>query len=218
MEKTETPLIRKPVQARGIARYEKILDAAEELIIEVGVDDVSSHMVARRAGVSASSVYQYFPTRDMIFLALSERHFNRVVPFFEERIASRELHNWDDMITLLVVTSCEFYNEDVVGLRLFLGVHTATMVRNAAASRVTRVADELSRLLGRYIDLPPIRQFPEKLAIALNAMDGVFIRSIAFHGIITPDYCNEALRVVMGYLNTYLLLTPNSDDFGKTAH
>ncbi|MFN5821845.1 MAG: TetR/AcrR family transcriptional regulator [Novosphingobium sp.] len=43
---------RKPTQKRALATYERLLDAAGELLAEVGVERISTNLVAARAGVS----------------------------------------------------------------------------------------------------------------------------------------------------------------------
>ncbi len=46
MSQNELQVVRKPVQVRGKKRYEKILDAAESLILELGIEKTSVHKVA----------------------------------------------------------------------------------------------------------------------------------------------------------------------------
>jgi AcrR family transcriptional regulator len=56
---------------------EAIIDAAAELLSSSG-RSVSTNQIARRAGVSIGSLYQYFPSRDAIVAALFERHAGAV--------------------------------------------------------------------------------------------------------------------------------------------
>ena len=54
-------VIRKPTQGRGRAKYEMILTTAKRLIGEHGNDSVSMREIAKQAGISVASIYQYFP-------------------------------------------------------------------------------------------------------------------------------------------------------------
>lgn len=65
---------RTPRQARGQRRVDGILDAAEAVIAECGVTDASVQEIARRAGASVGSMYHFFPTKDAIVAALSDRY------------------------------------------------------------------------------------------------------------------------------------------------
>lgn len=74
-----------PVQRRSRARVERILRAAEQIVVRDGVDGVSTRAVASRARVPVASLYQYFADREAIIAALIERH---VVAMDEQLAAS----------------------------------------------------------------------------------------------------------------------------------
>jgi AcrR family transcriptional regulator len=75
---------RTPVQQRSRERVEAILQAAERLVVESGVDALTTRAVAETSGVPVASVYQYFADRDGIIAALIERH----VRAMDEQLAS----------------------------------------------------------------------------------------------------------------------------------
>lgn len=64
---------RAPVQTRGHKRVEAILDAAEQLIAEVGVEAATISAIAERSGASIGSLYHFFPNREAIHHALALR-------------------------------------------------------------------------------------------------------------------------------------------------
>lgn len=64
---------RKPTQKRALATYERLLDAAGELLAEVGVERISTNLVAARAGVSPPTLYHYFADKYALLAALGER-------------------------------------------------------------------------------------------------------------------------------------------------
>lgn len=66
-------MARKPSQKRALATYEKLLDAAGELLEEVGVERISTNLVANRAGVSPPTLYHYFEDKYDLLAALGER-------------------------------------------------------------------------------------------------------------------------------------------------
>ena len=49
MKKEPTLNPRVPRQARSIARANKILDTTEQLILEIGIDNISAHKIAEKA-------------------------------------------------------------------------------------------------------------------------------------------------------------------------
>ncbi|HUO22362.1 MAG TPA: TetR/AcrR family transcriptional regulator [Caulobacteraceae bacterium] len=62
-----------PSQSRSRATVEAVLSAAARILEEEGVAGFNTNVVAQRAGVSIGSLYQYFPGKDAIFLALMEQ-------------------------------------------------------------------------------------------------------------------------------------------------
>ena len=66
-------MARKPTQQRALATYERLLDAAGELLAEVGVERISTNLVAARAGVSPPTLYHYFEDKYDLLAALGER-------------------------------------------------------------------------------------------------------------------------------------------------
>jgi AcrR family transcriptional regulator len=65
---------RKPVQGRSTATVEAILEAAAQVFTRHGYAAGTTNRIAERAGVSIGTLYQYFPNKDAILVALTERH------------------------------------------------------------------------------------------------------------------------------------------------
>lgn len=65
---------KQPRQQRSRATWEAILDAATQLFGQLGYATTTTNKVAERAGVSIGSLYQYFPDKDALLMALAERH------------------------------------------------------------------------------------------------------------------------------------------------
>jgi len=64
---------RVPRQPRGRKRVDEILDAAEALISEVGIEATTTTAIARRSGSTVGSLYHFFPSKEAIVQALARR-------------------------------------------------------------------------------------------------------------------------------------------------
>jgi len=62
-----------PQQSRAEATVVAILDAAASILETRGMDGLNTNLVARRAGVSVGTLYQYFPNKDALIVALCLR-------------------------------------------------------------------------------------------------------------------------------------------------
>lgn len=69
---------RLPMQERSLRRREAILVAAQELLVTENPEDLAMREVARRAGISIGSLYQYFPSKPAILRALVLRNLEKV--------------------------------------------------------------------------------------------------------------------------------------------
>ncbi len=63
----------RPQQQRAIKTYEAILSATGELLREVGLERISTNIIAERAGVTVPALYRYFPNKYAVLNALGSR-------------------------------------------------------------------------------------------------------------------------------------------------
>lgn len=75
---------RTPRQSRSQETVEVILQATAQVLAEHGYAKASTNRIAKRAGVSVGSLYQYFPNKDALFKALIERHVSAQNAAFSE--------------------------------------------------------------------------------------------------------------------------------------
>src|SRR5271170_6580599 len=68
------PVRRQPKQRRACQTVDAILEAVIRILKREGVDALTTNRIAEVAGVSIGSVYQYFPDKRAILVALHQRH------------------------------------------------------------------------------------------------------------------------------------------------
>lgn len=64
---------RRPLQARSRSKVEFLLQAAAQVFRAEGFN-ATTNRIAERAGVSIGTLYEYFPNKEALLLALAERH------------------------------------------------------------------------------------------------------------------------------------------------
>jgi AcrR family transcriptional regulator len=93
VKEDERVTAREPLQARGRARIEAVLDATAELIVEKGMEGVTMHGVARRAQTPIGSMYHFFPDRESLLSALWDRHI-AALGELEDEIEEFDAASW----------------------------------------------------------------------------------------------------------------------------
>lgn len=68
---------KRPAQRRSRETVEAILDGAAQVFERHGYAAGTTNRIAERAGVSVGSVYEYFPNKDAIVVALAERELEK---------------------------------------------------------------------------------------------------------------------------------------------
>jgi len=63
-----------------------MLDAAVKLLKRGGAYSITTNRIAETSGVSIGSVYQYFPDKHALFVALHERHIGLVANVIQRRM------------------------------------------------------------------------------------------------------------------------------------
>jgi AcrR family transcriptional regulator len=84
-----------PVQARSTARLAALLDAAAQVVHEIGYERLTTAMVAERAGASIGTVYRYFPDRIAVLQSLAARNAERMTSRVLAELRSEQHADWD---------------------------------------------------------------------------------------------------------------------------
>lgn len=77
--------VREPIQARAHRTFEKILNATVRILVEDGVDNLTTNKVAAKAGVNIATLYLYFRNKESILLYLARRFEGKRAAYVEER-------------------------------------------------------------------------------------------------------------------------------------
>lgn len=198
-----------PSRERGFRRAEKILAAAEALILEGGIEHLSAPKVAERAQVPNSSVYQFFPSPTAILNALSDKHSAAL--FEATRLATVHGHehhkgeSFTSYMERIVETMAAYYARHPVAAELFL--KHSDLPRDAGISRLERRME--AARFGRYwhgrLDGAEVPETdPDPYLLMNGLIEGVLSAALREAGAITPDWVAEAKRSVGAFLKAAL--------------
>jgi AcrR family transcriptional regulator len=81
-------------QERSRLTVDTIVEATARVLIKEGYDRASTNKIAAAAGVSIGSLYQYFPSKEALVAAVSERHSHEMLQLMRNalvKVAARPL-------------------------------------------------------------------------------------------------------------------------------
>jgi AcrR family transcriptional regulator len=105
---------RTPQQQRSIARREQILKATRQVIAVKGYANLTMTEIAEVAGITVSSMYQYFRNKAEIILALCQQAADETNTLMQQSFAT-EIHNrqqWCDLLLELVEKLYLYYRHE----------------------------------------------------------------------------------------------------------
>ncbi|WP_447955762.1 TetR/AcrR family transcriptional regulator [Vreelandella sp. EE7] len=86
----QSSTVETPLTSRGVARRERLLDAARDVFLEQGYAGASVNDVVARAGGSLATLYKQFGNKEGLFTAAMERHIETAWAVLEEGRRDRQ--------------------------------------------------------------------------------------------------------------------------------
>ncbi|CAA6818261.1 MAG: TetR family transcriptional regulator [uncultured Sulfurovum sp.] len=111
----------------------KILQSAVDLIIEKGFENASLREMAKNAGVSNPTIYNYFPSKEKLLYAYIEQKHKEAIVILQE-IESFHTYSLREQLQTLIETELELYLED----REFI-VQIADMVFHSSGLKIGKL-------------------------------------------------------------------------------
>jgi len=103
---------REPKQWRARQTVEAVLDAVVRILKREGVGAVTTNRAAEVAGVSIGSVYQYFPDKQAIFIALHRRHIDQVDRIIQTALVEHASASLDDLMRAMIEGMLEAHSSE----------------------------------------------------------------------------------------------------------
>jgi AcrR family transcriptional regulator len=91
-----------PRQRRAAHTVDAILEAAALVLEADGLEGFNTNAVARRAGASIGTLYQYFPSKDALTLALSQREKGK---FYQAAAAAVALPGYQPALAAFILVA-----------------------------------------------------------------------------------------------------------------
>jgi len=202
-DSTIEQFFRKPTQVRGIAKFEKILDAAHTLIAEHRTPDISLYDVAKAAGVATGSVYHFFPSIESVFIALVQRYDELFADLVRDIDPQDSSAGWQDLLVQHTERSREFINSSPPALMLIIGPLRTWQSRLVDTVGDAQISKAMVESYQRHFILPEQPQPESILHYTIRMLEAFWELSYQQHGFVTDDISRETNRAMIAYLSLY---------------
>lgn len=160
---THTTPRKLPQQDRSKVTVDAILTATARILTAEGYDRATTNRIAKLAGVSIGSLYQYFPSKEALVTSLAEQHVNTMMETIESSL--KDLFNAPIEVVLHeLVKAC-------------IAAHAVDpmlhKVLNEQVPRInnTNVEKRVTALLRAYLELNRHQIGPQNLDLAVFILE-----------------------------------------------
>jgi len=181
---------------------QRILEVAGEIVVEQGVEAVTTRAIAAGAGLPVASLYQYFADKEAVLLALVERDIAEMDAQVEEDLGALTVLSVRSIVEATMHAFVKVYRRRPSFVVIWLRGRTNVAVQEFVRAHNRRMAQELFHIArsagmvvegsdGRYADL------------AVEVSDRIF--QIAFESSLLGDQhvIEEGIALVTAYLETH---------------
>ena len=195
--------IRRPRQARGQARFDAILDGATRLLATYDPGAISIYTLAEETGLSAASIYHFFPDAAHVMLALAERYLTGFLTVFDTP-PDPQPASWQALQAARFGAVRAFYDANPAARRLLLGsgISAAIRARDLEVNHALALAaaDELNALFV----IPPNPHLVDRIGELIAINDALWSLSVHRNGTITDEADEQARRAREAFARTFL--------------
>lgn len=168
---------KQPLQDRSRATVDAIIEATLQVLLDGGLPRLTTTRVAERAGVSVGTLYQYFPDKRSLVMAIRARSIERVMGAIHALICSQRGRPLGEALAAIVSEVLRIKTEN---LRLTLVMRSAGMWPpgdGAMQAATLRLCDAMEALLR---DANPETTNPRmKATVLVSALDGAISAAVA---------------------------------------
>ena len=203
----------KPRQERAKRTYEAILAAAAELLVDVGVERISTNLVAERAGITVPALYRYFPNKYAVLNALGAALMDaqNVVfqRWFDRYLKSDNPQLLIDNVYELLKDTLDLTRAQTGGLEIVQALRAVAPLREVRLESHRRVAEQFASNAADLLGRPGDDFITIQARITIEMGYAVVEMALEDENLSAEMLLREGARMVQAYWES--LLTPPSD-------
>jgi len=140
-----------PKQARSKKRIEVILETAEKILLETGVDDITIANISKISGLKRTSTYKFFQTPESIKAALAAKYFSELKDEFSQNTSNINSSELSVIVLRSVEIIYNYFNAKKAAQDLILKNTTSIPVNKEFFNEVALC---VQKFIDKNIELP----------------------------------------------------------------
>jgi AcrR family transcriptional regulator len=193
----------KPQQERAKRTYEAILSAAAELLVEVGVERISTNLVAERAGITVPALYRYFPNKYAVLNALGAALMDKQNAVFQQWF-DQYLGAGDPQLLLsnvyeLLKRTYDVTRAQIGGLEIVQALRAVAPLQEVRLVSHRLVASQFAMTVGELLQRPVDELVKTQARLTIDAGYGFVEMALEDLSLSTEMLLREGSRMLQKY-------------------
>ena len=193
----------KPKQERAKRTYEAILTAAAELLVEVGVERISTNIVAERAGITVPALYRYFPNKYAVLNALSAACMDKqnavFQQWFDQYLEQGDPQLLADDIYGLLKGTYDVTQEQVGGLEVMQALRAVEPLRDVRLASRRLVASQFATFASAFLGRPADRLVITQAQVTIDSSYAIVEMAMEGQSLWAESILREGARMIQLY-------------------
>lgn len=192
-------------QARSRATVDALVEATARILVKDGFDKASTNRIAAKAGVSVGSLYQYFPSKEALVVAVMERHSSELMALAHDTLDEAATLPVPLAVRKLVTTAVHAHGLDPKLHRVL----AEQIPRTGRLANTERFNTEIYDMFFAYLEAhrEELRPLDLELAafVCVTSIEALTHNAVLHHAErFAEDHfsplIDEATRLIVGYL------------------
>ena len=193
----------KPKQERAKRTYEAILTAAAELLVEVGVERISTNIVAERAGITVPALYRYFPNKYAVLNALSAACMDKqnavFQQWFDQYLEQGDPQLLVDEIYGLLKGTYDVTQEQVGGLEVVQALRAVEPLREVRIASHRVVSSQFATIAAEFLGRPADELVMTQARLTVNLGYAIVEMAMEDQSLSAESILREGARMIQLY-------------------
>jgi AcrR family transcriptional regulator len=195
-----------PKQERSRVTVEAILQATTHILTEKGYDQTNTNLIAELAGVSIGSLYQYFPNKESLMVAIMEQHSQEIAALVQSKLN----HLFDDPPEIAIPELVKAVVA-VHGINPRLHQVLSEEIPRSERLKMHQTDDRIAKLLQEYLKRWRDRLQPQNIEMTVFILSRT-VESLCHSAVIEhPQFMRDGKfeQEVSDLMLSYLIKKPN---------
>lgn len=191
-------------QERSRATVDALVEATARILVKEGYDKASTNRIAEAAGVSVGSLYQYFPSKEALVVAVIDRHNQETMRLVRSALNEVAGQPVERVIRKMVAVAIQAHRINPKLHRVL----TEQIPRTGQLENVEAFNREYFSLFRNYLDSCSDALRPKDLGLAtyvcVASMEAVAHNAVLRNEKLSDEQAealvNDVSRMIVGYL------------------